>query len=254
MIPFDDSDPRTDPPARPDRRPRREVVSFVRRTTRMNPSQERAWDDRAEWLVEVPRGARSTSIAPGAGVDWAEVFGRVAPLVVEIGSGTGDALVAGALAHPERDHVAFEVYRPAMASTMIKLRDAGVRNARLVEADGVAGLTELFAPGSVTEIWTYFPDPWHKARHAKRRLVQPDLGTLVASRLHDHGVWRIATDWPDYADHCRTVLDDHPGLVNLHGGPAPRPDERPVTKYERRGRAAGRGVTDLAYGRRGAGR
>ena len=239
-----DSDENTNP------YPRREVVSFVRRTTRMNPSQERAWESRSDWMIDVPRGERSTSIAPEAVLDVPEIFGRVAPLVVEIGSGTGDALVAGAQAHPEWNFIAFEVYRPAMASTMIKLRDAGVSNARLIEADGVAGLRHLIAPASLTELWTYFPDPWHKARHAKRRLVQHDLGTLVAGLLHPAGVWRIATDWPEYADHCREVLDTHPDLQNLHDGPAPRPADRPITKYEKRGMKAGRTVTDLTYRRR----
>lgn len=230
-------------------RPPRRVVSFVRRSTRMNPSQERAWEQRADWLVEVPRDDTSTSIAPGTRVDWADTFGRRAPLIVEIGSGTGDAITAGAGAHPEWDFVAFEVYQPAMASTIIKLRDAGCRNARLVDADGVAGLRELFAPRSITEVWTFFPDPWHKARHAKRRLVNREFADLVASRLAPGGVWRIATDWPDYAAHCREALDDHPALVNEYGGPAPRPRSRPITKYERRGLNAGRSVTDLTYRR-----
>lgn len=236
------------------RRRQREVVSFVRRSTRMNPGQERAWADRERWLVEVPRRYTSTSIADDAVVDWAAIFGRSAPRVVEIGSGTGDSLVAMAAADPHRDHVAFEVFQPAMASTMIKLAAAGLRNVRLVYADGTEGLTRLLAPGDTTELWTFFPDPWHKARHHKRRLVDPAFADLVASRLTADGVWRIATDWADYAEHCREVLDDHPGLDNVYataGGIAPRPATRPITKYERRGLAAGRGVIDLAYRRRG---
>lgn len=235
-------------------RPQREVVSFVRRSTRMNPSQEKAWDQRDRYLVDVPRRTTSTSIAPGTSVDWSEVFGRVAPLVVEIGSGTGDSLVAMAAARPDRDHVAFEVFRPALASTMIKLTAAGVRNVRLLDANGVEGLGELFSPESVTELWTFFPDPWHKARHHKRRLVDADFAGLVASRLTVDGMWRIATDWADYADHCREVLDEHPDVVNAYaesGGLAPRLDARPVTKYEQRGLAAGRSITDLTYRRRG---
>jgi tRNA (guanine-N7-)-methyltransferase len=231
----------------------REVVSFVRRSTRMNPGQERAWAARDRWLVDVPRRHTSTSIAEHTSIDWPEVFGRTAPLVVEIGSGTGDSLVAMAAADPDRDHVAFEVFRPAMASTMIKLDAAGVRNVRLVAADGVEGLTRLFEPAQIAELWTFFPDPWHKARHHKRRLVDAEFAALVASRLTVDGTWRIATDWADYAEHCQEVLDGHPGLINLYagsGGIAPRLSTRPITKYERRGLAAGRTVIDLAYRRR----
>lgn len=234
-------------------RPQREVVSFVRRSTRMNPSQEKAWAGRGRSVVEVPRRTTSTSIAPGAHIDWTLCFGRAAPLVVEIGSGTGDSLVPMAAARRDRDHVAFEVFRPALASTMIKLTSAGVRNVRLVEANGVDGLRELFAPGTIAELWTFFPDPWHKARHHKRRLVDHDFASLVASRLTPGGVWRIATDWSAYAEHCLAVLDHHPALINEYarsGGVAPRLATRPVTKYERRGRDAGRSITDLTYRRR----
>lgn len=219
----------------------------------MNPSQEKAWETRDRHLVEVPRGETSTSIAPGTSIDWAAVFGRTAPLVVEIGSGTGESLTAMAASAPGRDHIAFEVFRPALASTMIKLNASGLTNVRLVDANGVEGLRELFGPGTVTELWTFFPDPWHKARHHKRRLVDADFAALVASRLTPDGVWRIATDWADYAEHCREVLDGRPDLCNEYagsGGLAPRLADRPVTKYERRGLDAGRRVFDLAYRRR----
>lgn len=235
------------------RRTQREVVSFVRRSTRMNPGQERAWALRRRWLVEVPRRHTSTSIAENVAVDWTALFGRSARLVVEIGSGTGDSLVTMAADDPDRDHVAFEVFRPALASTMIKLAATGIRNVRLVDADGVEGLTRLFGPGQVAELWTFFPDPWHKARHHKRRLVDAHFATLVASRLAVDGVWRLATDWADYAEHCRELLDHHPDFVNAYatsGGIAPRPANRPITKYERRGLTAGRAVTDLVYRRR----
>ena len=239
-------------PAAP-HRVHREVVSYVRRSARMNESQRRAWDAHASrFVVDVPARDLSTSVAADAHVDWAAEFGRVAPLVVEIGPGAGETLVAVARARPEVDLVAFEVYQPAVASLLARVARAEVDNVRVVLANGVEGLEKLFAPGSVSELWTFFPDPWHKARHHKRRLVSPALADLVAARLTSDGVWRLATDWPDYAAWMRDVLDTHPALVNVHAGWAPRWDARPLTRYEARGLAAGRPVADLAYARRPA--
>lgn len=224
----------------------------------MNPSQRQGLERLSErYLVEVPAGQLSTSLAHDARVDWAAEFARpVGPdaseLLVEIGSGTGDALVASALAHPGASLVAFEVYERAVASTLIKLEAAAVQNVRIVMADGVQGLELLFAPSSVSRLVTFFPDPWPKKRHHKRRLVQAPFAKLAASRLRVGGRWLLATDWPDYADQMRQVLDAAPGLVNEYassGGWAPRPGSRPITKFERRGLAAGRPVVDLAYRR-----
>jgi tRNA (guanine-N7-)-methyltransferase len=228
----------------------RDVVSYVRRSARMNDSQQRAWDAyRDAWVVDLPSGERQTSVAPGASVDWPSVFGRRAPLKVEIGSGGGHAVVALAAAMPEADIVAFEVFTPAVASTLGRLARHGVGNVRLVVADGAQAMATVFGESTVSELWTFFPDPWHKARHHKRRLVSPEFARLVASRLTADGVWRLATDWDDYAQAMREVLDAEPGLVNMYGGWAPRYDPRPVTKYEQRGRDAGRTIRDLAYRR-----
>ena len=232
----------------------RSVVSYVRRSPRMNPSQRNALARlSSRYLVDVPHGELSTSVAVHAHVDWAAQFGRpVDELLVEIGSGTGDALVANALANPEACLVAFEVYERAVASTMAKLDIAGAANARLLMVDGVQGLERLIAPGTVRELSTFFPDPWHKKRHHKRRLVSASFGELVASRLVVGGRWLLATDWPDYAEQMRSVLDAVPGLHNEYadsGGWAPRPRSRPITKFESRGIAAGRPVADLCYRR-----
>ena len=233
----------------PDSRPHRDVVSFVRRSARMNASQRGALRrHRARYVLDVPSGELDTSVSEDASIDWAAVFGREAPLCVEIGSGTGDSLVAMAAHRPGADVVAFEVYERAVASTLGKLARAEVRNVRVAMVDGVQGLERLFDEGAVSELWTFFPDPWHKTRHHKRRLVSRGFGDLVASRLRPDGVWRIATDWEEYAWWMREELDDHPRLRNLHDGWAPRLAERPVTKYEARGLAAGRQVYDLAYG------
>lgn len=233
---------------RSEHRVHREVVSYVRRSARMNPSQAKAWETHAPRLVvTVPPRELSTSVHPDAHVDWEALFGRRARIAVEIGSGRGEALVALAELHPDWNIVAFEVFQPAVASTLSRIARHGVDNVRIVLANGVEGLERLFPPRSITELWTFFPDPWHKPRHHKRRLVSAEFAALAASRLTAGGVWRLATDWADYADAMRAVLDAAPGLVNAHDGWAPRFAERPVTKYEDRGLAAGRTVRDLEY-------
>jgi len=228
----------------------RDVVSFVRRSARMNESQARSWErHRSAYVIDVPRGELSTSIAEGATVDWAAEFGRRAPMIVEIGSGAGDSLVPMASGRPEANVVAFEVFEPAVASTLGKIGRAGLTNVRMVVADGAQGLERLFEDGSVRELWTFFADPWHKKRHHKRRLVGPDFADVVTAKLEPGGLWRLATDWEDYALWMREHLDDAPGLVNEYGGWAPRLAERPLTKYESRGLEAGRHVFDLTYRR-----
>ena len=234
-----------------DRPPRvhREVTSFVRRSARMRPSQRAAYEARAgHYLVEVPCGETSTSIAADAPpLDLVALFGREAPLVVEIGSGPGDSLVTMAAARPAVNVLAFEVYEPAVAGVVARLHREGVGNVRVVAADAVAGLDRLLPDGALRELWTFFPDPWPKAKHHKRRLVDPDFAALAARRLERGGRWRLATDWPGYADAMRSVLDASADLV---AEPADRGD-RPVTRFERRGREAGRPITDLVYRRVG---
>lgn len=231
-------------------RVRREVVSFVRRSSRMTDSQARAWHAHApKWVIEVPTRQTSTSISPDAAVDWEREFGRSAPLVVEIGPGKGEALLSAAQRHPDRNFIGFEVYQPAVAAILVRLAKNGIGNVRLIMADGVAGLSTLIPPAALAELWTFFPDPWHKSNHHKRRLVNPGFADLVASRLAPGGVWRLATDWENYARTMRGTLDGHPGLVNVHDGWAPRWDGRPLTRYEERGLAAGRAIKDLTYRR-----
>ncbi|SDL53902.1 tRNA (guanine-N7-)-methyltransferase [Tessaracoccus oleiagri] len=226
-------------------------MSFVRRSARMNDSQRGAWDRHAaDFVVDVPPAELSTSIADGASVDWVREFGRRADLIVEIGSGAGDSLVPMAAARPEADVVAFEVFEPAVASTLGRIGREGLTNVRIVVADGAQGLGRLFDDGTISEVWTFFADPWHKSRHHKRRLVSGAFGDVVARKLVPGGVWRLATDWEDYALWMREELDDHALLENVHGGWAPRLADRPVTKYESRGIAAGRRIYDLTYRRR----
>ncbi|MDO5678051.1 MAG: tRNA (guanosine(46)-N7)-methyltransferase TrmB [Propionibacteriaceae bacterium] len=231
-------------------RPHRDVVSFVRRSTRMNESQTKAWERYAQqFVITVPHGEMDTSVADGATVDWAAEFGRQAPMIVEIGSGAGDSLVPMAAGRPESNVVAFEVFEPAVASTLGRIGREGVTNVRVALVDGAQAMAKLIDDDSVTELWTFFADPWHKKRHHKRRLVGTDFADVVTAKLAPGGVWRLATDWEDYALWMREHLDAHPGLVNVHDGWAPRLEERPVTKYEARGLAAGRAVFDLTYRR-----
>ena len=238
----------------PEQRVHREVVSFVRRSTRMRPQHLRAWERLGHrYVLDPQRRASSTSIAPGHPLDLASTFGRSAPLIVEIGSGTGESLVTMAAARPESNVLAFEVYLPGIARTVARLHEQSVENVRLVQADAVDALSHLLAPDSIAELWTFFPDPWPKARHHKRRLVDRAFADLAVSRLRVQGSWRLATDWADYAEQLHEVLDAAQDLENV-GDPATgwsqRFVDRPVTRFEQRGIDAGRTVRDLHYRRR----
>jgi tRNA (guanine-N7-)-methyltransferase len=231
---------------------RRGVVSFVRRSPRLTPQQQRLWDRFSDrWLIEVPRAGNSTSILDQHGIDLTAEFGRRAPLIIEIGPGMGESLAPMAASRPEANVLAFEVYRPAVARILAKIDGFGATNVRVIQANAVEGLNKIAPEAGVAELWMFFPDPWHKSKHRKRRLLNHDFADLVASRLQPGAVWRLATDWADYAKQMRTVLDDHQAFVNLHpGGYAPRWDARPVTKFEQRGIDEGRQIFDLAYRRR----
>ncbi len=229
-------------------RVRREVVSFVRRSTRMRANQRQAWDRYyGDFVLEVPRVESSTSVDPETSIDLAAAFGRTAPLIVEIGPGTGESLIPMALARPDHNILVFEVYQPAIARILSALGRHQLSHVRVVEADAVAGLRHVVPPASVDDVWTFFPDPWPKARHHKRRLVTTEFADLVATRLRPGGQWRLATDWEDYALAMREVLDPHPDLTNAYDGWAPRWDARPITRFEARGIEAGRDVFDLTY-------
>ena len=242
----------TQPDHRGRTRVRREVVSFVRRSARMNPQQSKAWNAHHDrWVLDVPRAETDTSIDPTYTVDLAEAFGRSAPLIVEIGPGMGDSLVPMARAHSDFNVLAFEVFQPAVARILGRLASEGVQNVRVVQADAVEGLTTLVPQSSVDRLWMFFPDPWHKLRHHKRRLLSPEFADLAASRMKPGGLWQLATDWADYATQMRAVLDNHELFSNCHAdGWAPRWEGRPVTRFEHRGIEAGRRIFDLSYRRR----
>lgn len=224
--------------------PRREVTSFVHQRNRLTDGQRAAWE--RHWPT-LGRDVADLVARPGE-FDPPAWFGRSAPLLLEIGPGTGESTVAQAVAAPDLDHLAVEVFEPGLAQLMMRIDAAGVRNLRLLRGDAVELLRVVIEPGSLAGIRVFFPDPWPKRRHHKRRLVQPAFTALAASRLRPGAVLHLATDWDHYADQMRVVCDGEP---SLSGGEIPRPPQRPVTKFERRAIAEGRAVHDLWYTRTG---
>jgi len=210
----------------------------------MTDGQEHAW--RECW----PGYGRDLStLEPGTPLDLTRWFGRIAPVILEIGSGMGESTAALAAAAPGVDHVAVEVYQPGLAQLLMRIRDLGLTNLRLLRGDAVQLLREHVEPGSLTGIRVYFSDPWPKRRHHKRRLIQPAFVALAASRLRPGGTLHLATDLAHYAEWMRQVCEAEPALRNTtaDGGWTPRPEWRPLTKFEQRARVEGREVRDLIY-------
>ncbi|MDD7930379.1 tRNA (guanosine(46)-N7)-methyltransferase TrmB [Microbacterium thalli] len=224
-------------------------VSFARRSGRMSDGQERAWNELGSfYLVPVERDQAVLSVRPGSAVDTETLFGRSAPVIVEIGSGQGHAIVSAAQNAPEVDFLAVEVFRAGLARTMLDAHRAGARNLRLVEANAPEVLEHLLPAASVDELWIFFSDPWHKNRHTKRRLISPDFTPLAARVLKPGGVVRLATDWEDYALQMREVMTDAAGFEpGFDGAWAPRFEGRVMTAFERKGIAKGRDIRDLVY-------
>jgi tRNA (guanine-N7-)-methyltransferase len=182
-------------------------------------------------------------------LDLEATFGRRAPLVVEIGSGMGEASAAMAAADPGRDYLAIEVHYAGIASLLGLLDAAGATNARVARGDAVTVLTQMLPPGSVDAIHIFFPDPWPKVRHHKRRLIRAENVAMLHDALRPGGTLHLATDWPAYAKVMHDLLAAHPGLRNT--GYAQRPAWRPITKFEQRGIDAGRPIADLIFRRTG---
>ena len=220
-------------------RPR--IRSFVVRPGRMGPGQARA-------LAEL--GPRFVLPYVPEVTDFAVAFGRRAPLVLEIGFGMGDATAAIAAARPETDYLGIEVHPPGVGALLKQIGENGLTNLRIVRHDAVEVLEHMIAPASLAGVHLFFPDPWHKARHHKRRLVQPDFVRLLASRLRAGATLHCATDWEPYATQMLAVLSAEPELVNTAEGFAARPALRPLTKFENRGLGLGHGVWDLVFEKR----
>ncbi len=181
--------------------------------------------------------------------DLPGVYGRAAPLVVEVGSGMGETTARIAAENPGTDYLAIEVHAPGVGSLLKQVQEAGLSNLRVVQHDAVEVLRDMIAPATLAGIHIFFPDPWPKKRHHKRRLLQPAFVRLAAERLAPGGLLHVATDWQEYADHALAVLSAEPLLRNSAADYAPRPAWRPETKFERRGLRLGHGVYDLVFHR-----
>ena len=207
----------------------------------MSPAQKRAIDE----------------LYPQFGVDYrpeildtASLFGRHAPLIVEIGFGMGGTTAEIAAAHPDQNFLGIEVHPPGVGSLLNLIRQQQLANLRIIQHDAVEVLLHMIAPDSLDGIHIFFPDPWHKARHHKRRLIQPAFAQLAASRIKPGGYLHCATDWENYAEHMLQVLSETPGLVNTCEAYAAKPDWRPLTKFENRGLRLGHGIFDLVFRKR----
>lgn len=228
---------------RPPEHGHRPIRSFVLRQGRLTPAQERAFAEHWSRYGLAPQGSPQ---------DMDAVFGRQAERVLEIGFGNGEALRFAAAHEAGRDFIGIEVHRPGVGRLLNGLAEDGATNARVFNHDAVEVLEHDIADGALSEIRIYFPDPWHKKRHSKRRLIQPSFARLLARKLKPGGLLHLATDWEPYAEHMWDVLDAEPAFENRAGarGYFPRPAWRPETHFEARGLRLGHGVWDLLYLRR----
>jgi tRNA (guanine-N7-)-methyltransferase len=221
---------------------RRSVRSFVLRAGRATAGQQRA-------LAELwPKYGVEFSSTP---LDLQTLFGRAAPRMLEIGFGAGEALLEFAAAHPDIDCIGIEVHRPGVGRLLLGAESASLRNLRVICHDAVEVLQQQIAPASIALVHIFFPDPWPKKRHHKRRLIQPPFVELLARAIAPGGTLRLATDWEPYAQHMREVIDACVAFVNLasDAGFVARSAERTLTRFERRGQRLGHGVWDLEYRR-----
>lgn len=231
-----DSPDQTTPPTR------RAIRSFVLRTGRMTAGQQQAYDAGWEqWGLHHSDGS----------LNAADIFGRAGPLVLEIGFGMGQSLLTMAEAAPESNFIGIEVHTPGVGKLIQGMEERGVNNIRIYRHDAVEVLRDCISQESLDTVQIFFPDPWHKRKHQKRRLIQPAFVEQLRTRMKPGGLLHLATDWEDYAKQMMKVLSAAPGYKNCHaqGHYAPRPDYRPLTKFEKRGERLGHGVWDLMFTR-----
>jgi tRNA (guanine-N7-)-methyltransferase len=224
----------------PPQAPHRGIRSFVVRAGRMGPGQVRA-------LAEL--GPRFVLPFAAQRCDFDAAFGRNAPRVLEIGFGMGDATAAIAQALPGTDFIGVEVHTPGVGALLKRIGEMNLSNLRLIQHDAVEVLEHMIAPDSLAGVHVFFPDPWHKKKHNKRRLIQPEFVRRLVDRIAPGGYLHCATDWQPYAEQMLDVLSAEPLLRNTAAGYAPKPDYRPLTKFENRGLKLGHGVWDLVFSR-----
>ena len=232
--PIDANKPPHSPPLRP-------IKTFVLRAGRMGPGQSRAFDLYGPRFLVPYQPAR---------LDIGAAFGRDAPLILEIGFGMGDATAAIALARAQDNFLCCEVHAPGVGALLKRCGEQGIGNIRIVQHDAVQVLENMLVPEQLDGVHIFFPDPWHKARHHKRRLIQPAFVSRLLTRLKPGGYLHCATDWQPYAEQMLQVLSAEPGLINTAADYAAKPDYRPLTKFEHRGLKLGHGVWDLVFQRR----
>ncbi|WP_456379862.1 tRNA (guanosine(46)-N7)-methyltransferase TrmB [Thiolapillus sp.] len=227
--------------ANPKHRP---IRSFVLRTGRMTPGQEKAFKE--YWPVY------GVDFDPAQTLNFPQLFGNENPVWLEIGFGDGESLVAMAKTFPRRNFLGIEVHTPGVGHLLLKLAEDDINNVRVMSADAMEILQQVIPPASLQGVQLFFPDPWHKKKHHKRRIVQPAFVELLATLLQPGGVFHAATDWEDYARHIMRHFSDRPDLFENLAGPGgytPQPENRPTTKFERRGKRLGHGVWDLMFER-----
>jgi tRNA (guanine-N7-)-methyltransferase len=220
----------------------RKIRSYVRREGRFTPAQRSAFE--SLW----PDFGLDVTAEPW---DFSAIFGRQSEVYLELGFGDGTALKTIAARHPENDYIGIEVHRPGVGRLMRELHEEGIQNVRVASEDGTGILKENIPLNSLQGISIFFPDPWHKKKHNKRRLIQQEFTRMAVSKIKHGGVLHLATDWQDYAEQMLEVLMAEPQLENssLDGAYVERPDSRPLTKYEQRGLRLGHGVWDLVFRR-----
>jgi tRNA (guanine-N7-)-methyltransferase len=216
----------------------RPIRSFVLRQGRMSNAQTRALE------TLLPRYGIPYLEAP---LDLDATFGSAAPKILEIGFGMGDSTATIAAAHPQNDYLGVEVHAPGVGSLLNQIENLGLTNLRIIQHDAVEVLKHMIAPASLDGVHIFFPDPWHKKRHHKRRLIQPELVVLLCDKLKPGGYLHAATDWQEYAEHILAVLLAEPKLANTAVDYAPKPEYRPLTKFEQRGIRLGHGVWDIVF-------
>ncbi len=217
------------------------IKSYVRRAGRMSAAQENYY---AEMMPKI-----GVVYTPQL-IDLAAVYGRNAPKILEIGTGMGETTAKIADANRDNDYLGVEVHVPGVGALCKQIAERGLGNLRICQHDAVEVVRDMLPEGSLDGVHVFFPDPWHKARHNKRRLIQPPFVALLASRLKPGGYFHCATDWEEYAHQMLEVLSAEPSLVNSADGFAPRPEYRPLTKFENRGIRLGHGVWDVIFKKR----